>query len=85
MRVHQGVFKRQSQLSRSFSTPKIYYTETDEAPSLATYAFLPVIKCFAKKAGIEVLKPDISLSGMFTLLVHHFTSTSFSIIHIYIY
>jgi len=74
MRVHQGVFKRQSQLSRSFSTPKIYYTETDEAPSLATYAFLPVIKCFAKKAGIEVLKPDISLSGMFTLLVYYYTS-----------
>ena len=28
-------------------TPTIVYTHTDEAPALATYAFLPVIRAFA--------------------------------------
>ena len=43
--------------------PKIIYTHTDEAPALATYAFLPVVRGFAKQAGIEVTSPDISLAG----------------------
>ena len=42
---------------------KIIYTETDEAPALATYSFLPVIKAFAGVAGVEVETRDISLSG----------------------
>ena len=33
---------------------KIIYTETDEAPMLATYSLLPVIQRFAKPMGIEV-------------------------------
>ena len=33
---------------------KIIYTETDEAPMLATYSLLPVIQRFAKPLGIEV-------------------------------
>merc|ERR1740138_1354809 len=33
---------------------KIMYTLTDEAPMLATYALLPIIKAFTKKSGIEV-------------------------------
>ncbi len=45
------------------STPKIIYTETDEAPALATYALLPIVKKFANKVGIDVAKSDISLSG----------------------
>lgn len=44
-------------------TPKIIWTEIDEAPALATYAFYPVVKKFAKEAGIEVELKDISLSG----------------------
>jgi isocitrate dehydrogenase len=35
------------------STPTIIYTHTDEAPALATYSFLPVIKAFT--AGTRVL------------------------------
>lgn len=50
---------------RAFSAqkPKIIYTETDEAPALATYSLLPVIRKFAKKADIEVNKSDISLAA----------------------
>ena len=45
------------------SKPTIVYTETDEAPNLATYALLPVIKKMVSLAGIDVVKSDISLSG----------------------
>jgi len=44
-------------------TTKIIYTKTDEAPALATYSFLPVVKTFAKAAGIVVETKDISLAG----------------------
>ena len=43
--------------------PKIIYTETDEAPALATYSFLPIVQAFTRQAGIEVETRDISLSG----------------------
>jgi isocitrate dehydrogenase len=43
--------------------PKIIYTETDEAPNLATYSFLPVVEKMVSLAGINVEKSDISLSG----------------------
>ena len=41
---------------------KITYTKTDEAPALATYSFLPIIKAFVANAGIEVELKDISLA-----------------------
>ena len=41
----------------------IYYTLTDEAPMLATYSFLPIVKAFTRCADIEIEAPDISLSG----------------------
>ncbi|MBI5048994.1 MAG: NADP-dependent isocitrate dehydrogenase [Deltaproteobacteria bacterium] len=42
---------------------KIIYTATDEAPALATYSLLPVIKAFTGTAGIDVELRDISLAG----------------------
>ncbi|MHA4851585.1 NADP-dependent isocitrate dehydrogenase [Rhodococcus sp. MSC1_016] len=39
----------------------IIYTLTDEAPLLATYAFLPIVQTFAEAAGIEVESSDISV------------------------
>lgn len=42
---------------------KIIYTETDEAPALATYSLLPIIKAFTKACGVAVETRDISLSG----------------------
>jgi len=41
----------------------IYYTKTDEAPLLATYSFLPIVKAFTAPAGISVEEKDISLAG----------------------
>ena len=41
----------------------IIYTHTDEAPALATYSLLPIIRGFAKTAGIAVETRDISLAG----------------------
>jgi len=43
--------------------PKIIYTETDEAPALATYSFLPIVQAFTQAAGISVETRDISLAG----------------------
>ncbi|GGD35746.1 isocitrate dehydrogenase, NADP-dependent [Microbacterium faecale] len=42
---------------------KIIYTHTDEAPLLATYSFLPIVKAFADKAEIAFETRDISLAG----------------------
>jgi isocitrate dehydrogenase len=42
---------------------KIIYTLTDEAPLLATCAFLPIVRIFTGPAGIEIEKADISVSA----------------------
>ena len=41
----------------------IIYTHTDEAPALATYSLLPVIRAYAATAGVQVETRDISLAG----------------------
>ncbi len=43
--------------------PHILYTKTDEAPALATYSLLPIVRSFARAAGVEVGLRDISLAG----------------------
>ncbi|MCF6767052.1 NADP-dependent isocitrate dehydrogenase [Thiotrichales bacterium 19S11-10] len=45
------------------SNSKIIYTYTDEAPFLATYSLLPIVKAFTKTAGIDIETKDISLAG----------------------
>ncbi|MGP4057235.1 NADP-dependent isocitrate dehydrogenase [Mycobacterium sp. 4D054] len=47
----------------SAEQPSIIYTLTDEAPLLATYAFLPVVRTFASAAGIDVKSTDISVAA----------------------
>jgi len=42
---------------------KIIYTKTDEAPALATYSFLPIVKAFTKSSGISIETKDISLAA----------------------
>jgi isocitrate dehydrogenase len=42
---------------------KIVWIEIDEAPALATYSFLPIIRTFTAGTGIEIETADISLSG----------------------
>ena len=39
------------------------WTKIDEAPALATYALLPIVKAFAKGTGVEIDLRDISLAG----------------------
>jgi isocitrate dehydrogenase len=45
------------------SKEKIIYTKVDEAPALATYSFLPIVKAFTNAAGVKVETKDISLAG----------------------
>ncbi|WP_029407433.1 NADP-dependent isocitrate dehydrogenase [Thiomicrorhabdus sp. Milos-T2] len=42
---------------------KIIYTLTDEAPVLATYSFLPIVKAFTGAADVAVETRDISLAA----------------------
>jgi isocitrate dehydrogenase len=42
---------------------KIVYTRTDEAPALATYSLLPIIRSFVSSSGVEVETQDISLAA----------------------
>ena len=42
---------------------KIIWTKTDEAPLLATYSLLPIIRAYAKGSGVDVETRDISLAG----------------------
>jgi isocitrate dehydrogenase len=48
---------------QKLQNPTIIYTETDEAPALATYSLLPMIRAFTSSAGVVVEKRDISLAA----------------------
>ena len=45
------------------TTSKIAWTKVDEAPALASYSFLPVVRAYTHGCGIEVVAKDISLAG----------------------
>jgi len=45
------------------TSSKIIYTKTDEAPALATYSLLPIVKAFTASAGVQVETRDISLAA----------------------
>jgi isocitrate dehydrogenase len=47
----------------SAEQPTIIYTLTDEAPLLATYAFLPIVRTFTEPAGINIQSSDISVAA----------------------
>ena len=49
--------------TRQMTTSNIIYTMTDEAPALATYSLLPIVKSFTEAAGINIETRDISLAG----------------------
>ncbi|MDQ2075438.1 NADP-dependent isocitrate dehydrogenase [Marinimicrobium sp. ABcell2] len=42
---------------------KIIYTETDEAPALATYSLLPIVRAFVEPEGVAIETRDISLAA----------------------
>ena len=45
------------------TTTKIIWTKVDEAPALASYALLPIVRAYTKGSGIEFETRDISLAG----------------------
>jgi isocitrate dehydrogenase len=45
------------------SARTIVYTHTDEAPALATFSWLPIVRAFTSAAGVDVETKDISLAG----------------------
>ena len=47
----------------SVSASTIIYTQTDEAPALATHSLLPIIRAFTQSSGVVMEKKDISLAG----------------------
>jgi isocitrate dehydrogenase len=58
-----SVADRAPRYARLVTESKIIYTYTDEAPALATYSLLPIVRAFARTAGISVELRDISLAG----------------------
>jgi isocitrate dehydrogenase len=42
---------------------EIMWTKVDEAPALATYSLLPIVKAFVATAGVSATQKDISLAG----------------------
>ena len=42
---------------------KLTWTKTDEAPALASYALLPIVRAYCKGIGLEIETADISLAG----------------------
>ncbi len=42
---------------------KLTWTKTDEAPTLASYALLPILQAYFKGTGVEIETADISLAG----------------------
>ena len=41
----------------------LIYTETDEAPALATYSLLPILTKFATLSDVDIVPCDISVAG----------------------
>ncbi len=47
----------------SLAYMKLTWTKTDEAPALASYALLPILRAYFKGTGVEIETADISLAG----------------------
>lgn len=63
MKNQQNLFaknKKGNQMSKKIT---MQYTRTDEAPLLATYSLLPIVKAFCAQANISVETVDISLAA----------------------
>src|SRR5262249_37326132 len=54
---------RRSRADRLRAMATIIWTRTDEAPALATYSLLPIVRAFSKGTGVTVEARDISLAG----------------------
>ena len=45
------------------TTQEIIYTKIDEAPALASYSLLPILRAFTKGSGFSLIDKDITLAG----------------------
>ena len=69
LRLASGVQASRA-ISRGMASggPKIHYTHTDEAPMLATYALLPVIRRFTEPAGIRCARGRLTCAALLSCL-----------------
>ena len=58
---------------------KLTWTKTDEAPALASYALLPILRAYSKGTGVEIETADISLAGR--IVAVHRESASRRVMH----
>src|SRR3569623_1103677 len=62
-----GVIHLVVMLSCAISFPDnnmtLTWTKTDEAPALASYALLAILRAYLKGTGVEIETADISLAG----------------------
>jgi isocitrate dehydrogenase len=65
-------FSKKRVKSNMTTRSKIIYTLTDEAPALATYSLLPIVKAFTASSDIAVETRDISLAGRILALFPEF-------------
>ena len=63
MPIHIPAIHRAKSKKMTTQQSTIIYTLTDEAPRLATSAFLPVVQAFASTAGVNVETSDISVAA----------------------
>ena len=42
---------------------KIHYTQTDEAPALATFSLLPILRAYCRHGNVKIMKRDISVAS----------------------
>ncbi len=56
-------FNLQSRSPHSLKNMKLTWTKTDEAPALASYSLLPILRAYSKACGLEIETADISLAG----------------------
>src|SRR5689334_3112509 len=61
--AHDVCARGELQVHSAPMTSRIIWTEIDEAPALATYSLLPLVRAFLKDTGIGVEAWDISLAG----------------------
>ena len=64
--AEHGILLIQLEIASAISLPtfmKLTWTKTDEAPALASYSLLPILRAFCKGSGVDIETADISLAG----------------------
>jgi len=62
-RNYPPIIRKKNHKDVTMNKAKITWTNTDEAPALATKAFLPILKAYTEGTGVDIDLADISLAG----------------------